>query len=210
MRRESSMSIERWLRLMDAWGFSGNEDVYQSVVAVYSAKSRHYHNAEHVTACLRHLDRCIAKLDQPREVELALWFHDAIYQPFSSGNERKSADWAASFLSANDASHDAQDRVRRLIMVTQHNEPTRTNDESMLVDIDLSILGSDSRSYRLFEQAVRMEYRLVPSFIYRKRRAGLLRGFLARERIYQNEPFASEREGQARKNLTTAVSELEK
>jgi chaperonin GroEL (HSP60 family) len=42
----------------------------------------------------------------------------------------------------------------------------------------------------------------------RKKRAAVLRGFLARERIYRHEPFASEREQQARANLANAVSKL--
>lgn len=202
------MNHERWAALMRAWGFDCNEDSCRSLLAAYSEKGRHYHTMEHVTACLRHLDRCAAATEQPREVELALWFHDAIYMPLSAGNEKKSADWAASFLSANGASPDAITRVHRLIMVTAHNAPTQTNDESILVDIDLSILGADPETYDLFEQGVRMEYRLVPSFLYKKKRTEVLRGFLARERIYQHEPFASEREQQARENLADAVSRL--
>lgn len=193
---------------MDAWAFDANEATCHSLIAAYSEKNRRYHTAEHVTACLRHLDRCIAAVDEPREVELALWFHDAIYNPLAGGNEKKSADWATAFLTANGASPDATARVHRLIMVTQHNAPTRTNDESMLVDIDLSILGADPDTYNLFEQGIRMEYRLVPAFMYRKKRAEVLRGFLERDRIYHNEPFASERERQARENLANALSTL--
>lgn len=202
------MTLERWAALMRAWGFGGNEDTGRSLLAAYSQKGRHYHTMEHVTACLRHLDRCIAATEQPREVELALWFHDAIYKPLRADNEKKSAEWAAAFMAANGASTDAITRVHRLIMVTAHNAPMQTNDESILVDIDLSILGADPETYDMFEQAVRMEYRFVPTFLYRKKRAEVLRGFLARERIYRHEPFASGREQQARANLVNAVSRL--
>lgn len=195
---------------MEAWGFSRNEEAYGALVASYSEKDRHYHTKEHVAACLRHLDRCVADVDYPSEVEIALWFHDAIYKPLSRGNERKSADWASSFLSAHGAGEEATARVHRLIMVTEHNAPTQTKDESILVDIDLSILGADPEAYDIFEEGVRKEYGLVPSFIYRKKRVKVLRGFMERAHIYKNEPFSSERERQAKENLANAVSKLER
>lgn len=208
MPRESDMTFDRWLRLMEAWGFARNEDTCRSLLAAYSEKGRHYHGQEHVSACLRHLDTCLDRVEQPREVELALWFHDAIYKPFANDNERKSANWAASFLTDNGASEDAVARVRALVMATRHSAPTTTNDESILVDIDLAILGADPQTYDLFERGVRSEYRFVPRFVYRKKRAEVLRSFLERPRIYQNEPFFSQREGQARGNLRNAIAKL--
>ncbi|MNC84702.1 hypothetical protein D3C83_02620 [compost metagenome] len=93
-------------------------------------------------------------------------------------------------------------------MVTEHNAATMTKDESILVDIDLSILGADVETYAAFEEAVRNEYRMVPMLIYRRKRTEILNGFLKRPRIYQNEPFFSEREQQARINLSNAISKL--
>lgn len=208
MPHEANATLDRWLRLMDAWGFLRNEETYNALVASYSAKGRYYHTLDHIAACLRHLDQFAADLTYPREVELALWFHDAIYEPLSGGNERKSAEWAVSFLSENGAPPEATARVHRLIMVTEHNAPTQTVDESVLVDIDLAILGASPETYDVFEQAIRKEYSLVPAFIYRRKRAEILRGFLERDRIYQNEPFCTERERQARENLLKAIIRL--
>ncbi|MGE3296626.1 MAG: hypothetical protein AB7I68_04670 [Porticoccaceae bacterium] len=202
------MNLDRWLTLMGRWGFSRNEETFRSLMAAYAGKGRHYHSKEHIAACLRHLDSCISQIAKPHEVELALWFHDAIYKPFSGGNEQKSADWAASFLSENGATGEDVARVHRLIMVTEHNAPTHTKDESILVDIDLSILGADPQTYDLFERDVRSEYKLVPLFMYKKKRAEVLKTFLDRPNIYQNEPFATEREHQAKENLRNAISLL--
>lgn len=193
---------------MDQWGFETNKDTYGALVDRYSERGRFYHTQEHVAACLRHLDGCIDAVDEPREVELALWFHDAVYNPLSGSNERDSADWAASFLSRNGAPADAAARVHRLVMATEHDARALTNDESLLVDIDLAILGADPETYDTFEQAIRAEYRHVPTFIFKKKRAQVLRGFLQRRRIFHNEPFATERERRARKNLQQAVASL--
>lgn len=193
---------------MRAWGFGCNEATHRSLLAAYAERHRHYHTIEHVLSCLQHLERGVAATDQGREVALALWFHGAVYRPLAGDNEKKSAVWSASFMTANGASPDAITRVQRLIMVTAHNAPTRTRDESILVDIDLSILGADPDRYAMFERGVRKEYRLVPFFLYKKKRAEVLRGFLQRDRIYCNEPFSSEREQQARVNLVRALAGL--
>ena len=203
------MNFERWAQLMSAWGFPDNEVTFASLSSAYSERGRYYHTRHHIDACLRHVDRCIRQFDSAREVELALWFHDAVYNPLSATNERESAGWAAAFLRQNHAPSDEITRIDRLVMVTKHDVPTHTKDESLLVDIDLSILGAEPAAYDTFEQDVRNEYRMVPSFIYNKKRAELLRHFLARPRIYANEPFVSEREQQARSNLSLAITKLE-
>jgi len=194
---------------MAQWQFAANDDTCESLLTAYAEKGRHYHTQEHVTACLRHFDRCAHRLSEPREVELALWFHDAIYKPLSSSNEADSAAWAVSFLRNNDAQPEVVARVEQLIMVTAHDAPTATHDESLLVDIDLSILGADEKTYAMFERAVRREYWMVPMFLYRKKRAEVLAGFLQRERIFQNEPLWTEREAPARANLTAAIESLQ-
>lgn len=209
MPRDSEMNLDRWVGLMDAWGFGPNEETFQSLIAAYSEQGRCYHTTEHISACLRHLDRCQRAVDSLRRVEIALWFHDAIYEPLSSDNEKRSADWAMSFLEDNGAPDDDVAGVRRLVMATEHSAPASTKDEQILVDIDLSILGSTPSTYDVFERAVRQEYRLVPWLIYRKRRAAVLRGFLARPSIYTSGCFSEAVERQARDNLADAISKLE-
>jgi predicted metal-dependent HD superfamily phosphohydrolase len=75
---------------------------------------------------------------------------------------------AATFLGKNSAREEEVARVHRLIIATEHNALPQSRDEAALVDIDLSILGADPDTYEIFEQNVRKEYRLVPSFIYKK------------------------------------------
>ena len=204
----NTMDESRWLNLMAAWGFEQNLQVFSELDKAYSQSGRFYHNAQHVDACLVHFDNIKANLTYPREVELALWFHDAIYKIFSSNNEKNSAIWARDFLLDNGAALDAASRAYDLILATRHNAPAATLDASFLVDIDLSILGATLRVYAQFEQDIRREYRMVPSAIYRKKRIAVLQGFLRRETIFNNAPFSSQLEAQARDNIKAAITNL--
>lgn len=208
MPRASRMTAERWSALMEAWAFGENRPTYEALVAAYSEPGRHYHTLEHISACLGHLDDCIEKLASPREVEIALWFHDAIYKPFRSDNEQQSAEWASSFLGECGAAPEEIERVYDLIMATAHDAPTQTKDEAILIDIDLSILGAEPSVYDIFERGVRKEYRLVPSIVFRKKRAEILQGFLDRPSIYTSGIFTEDVERRARQNLANAILEL--
>lgn len=209
MPHESRMTPERWRHLMSAWGFDANQVTFNELTAGYSEKGRYYHTGEHVSACLEHLDNCNLELPSSKEIEIALWFHDVVYKPFSGSNEKDSADWAAKFLSECGASSEQSSRVHQLIMVTEHNAPTKTADEAILVDVDLSILGAVTSVYKMFEDAVRKEYRLVPSFIYRKKRVEILSGFLDRPKIYTSGIFQDDVEERARSNLSNAIRRLQ-
>ena len=206
---QPTMNQTRWLALMQRLGFDQNQESFIALTAAYQQRHRHYHSSEHIDACLHHLDRVSEQCQERDEMELSLWFHDAIYKPFSSRNEEESADWAVTFLQQNGADAERCQRVRDLILATCHNAAPEPGDQALLVDIDLTILGASPSAYAEFERNVRREYRWVPGWLYRRKRAGLLRGFLERTRIYANEPFFSEREASARQNLERAITELE-
>jgi predicted metal-dependent HD superfamily phosphohydrolase len=202
------MELERWQQLMDKLGISLNEDTHQALVKAYSEKHRRYHTGAHINATLKHLDTVTDLANDSCEIEIALWFHDAIYRPFSATNELDSAVWASKFLSDNGVAKGRIDRVYNLIMATVHTAETEGNDQLLMVDIDLSILGTKSAVYDQFEKDVRYEYKLVPYFLYRKKRKEILVSFLERDRIYINEFFYSKLEEQARINLRNAIKVL--
>ena len=60
----------------------------------YSEPQRHYHNPRHVDECLQEFDLVRAPAASPVALELAIWFHDAIYDTRRSDNEARSAAWA--------------------------------------------------------------------------------------------------------------------
>ena len=202
------MEKSAWLDLMKRLGFDGNIETYLKLLSLYDEKHRYYHNSNHIGATLKYLFQSKHLASDYDALEISIWFHDAIYKIFSSSNELDSANWATEFLKNNNAHYEFISKVHRLIMVTLHDALPCDNDESLMVDIDLSILGCSVELYDKFEVWVRKEYRLIPGFIYKRKRKDILKGFLARERIYSHEFFFDKFESSARKNIRNAINNL--
>lgn len=208
MPQNSRCNLEAWRTLMTAFDLPDNEATFQTLVAAYSERHRAYHTLEHIEACFRHLDAVQAEVESPHEIELALWFHDVIYAPFSKTNEEDSADLARSFFSGNGVDADIIDRVYDLIILTKDHQAPQSPDGEWMLDIDLSILGAERGVYEQFEENVRKEYKRVPSFIFKKKRKDILKSFRARVRLYHTNYFFDRYEAQAKANLTWAIENL--
>jgi predicted metal-dependent HD superfamily phosphohydrolase len=144
----------------------------------------------------------------PAEVECALWFHDAIYEPMSNSNEERSANWAAEFGGRVGVPSESVARIRAHIMATRHVALPVDDDSRLVVDIDLAILGADPSRYDEFDRDVRREYRWVPGIVYRSKRAAILQSFLDRPRIYHAQLAYERFEHNARANLSGAIRTL--
>jgi predicted metal-dependent HD superfamily phosphohydrolase len=209
MRREfEPLDASRWAALMSRLGIGPNRDTFEKLRAAYAERHRHYHSAEHIARCLAELDAVRDLAREPDEIELALWFHDAVYATRSKDNEAKSAQWAARFLADNAVDPGRARRVHDLIMATTHGAAPDDSDAQLLTDIDLSILGADRETFRRFEQDVRQEYWWVPSPLFRQKRAAILQSFLSRSSVYATEHFQERLESAARRNLTEAITAL--
>lgn len=208
MARATLLNQDRWAGLLDAFGIEGEAATFDALIAAYSQKHRHYHTVKHIEHCLREFESVRELAGEPEEVELALWFHDAVYETRASNNEQRSADWACQLLNRHGVDPVRVDRVRMLIMATRHEAPASTLDSQLLVDVDLAILGADEVTYAEFEKNVRHEYCWVPSILFRRKRAEILESFLARPQIYNTPAFHARLEHGARRNLAAAISGL--
>ena len=199
---------KRWAQLMSELGLKENVETYESLIAAYSESHRHYHDVSHLQMILKQFKRVEQLAENKSHVELALWFHDAIYKPFSSSNEQDSANWASDFLIANGVSSTVVENVLRLIMATLHTIDTHGNDEKLIVDIDLTVLGQSAEVYEKYTQDIRKEYRFVPSFVYKRKRREMLRQFLKRREIYHFSRFNAEFGSNAHCNLLWEINNL--
>lgn len=202
--------LERsWRRAWAAIGAQGEgSEVFEGLVAAWSGPRRRYHSLQHLEECLALYEEHAGLATHPGEVELALWFHDAVYELRAKDNELRSAELAESALAAAQVEAQAVQRVRRLVLATRHEALPETDDEALLVDIDLSILGAPGERFDEYEVQVRQEYSWVPRALFRMKRREILAGFLARPAIYATAAIRAAREQQARANLARSLAKL--
>jgi predicted metal-dependent HD superfamily phosphohydrolase len=175
--------------------------------ARYAEPHRRYHTWDHVTSCLA-ARRRITDAALP-EVDLALLFHDAVYEPLAHDNEARSAVLLVDEGRRAWLNEALLERARPLVAATRHDavEPD-TEEACVVVDADLSILGAERQVFEAYERAVREEYASVGDDAYRAGRAGVLRAFLERPAIYATRRGQRLWEAGARRNLERSLASL--
>jgi predicted metal-dependent HD superfamily phosphohydrolase len=199
---------ERWSETWSRLGVAAPEELLVELIARYSEPHRFYHTLQHLRECFSVLEPASHLTSRLGEIELALWFHDAIYDTRTQDSEELSARWAEQSLIAGGVSSDAAARVRELVLATKHNAVPEGEDAKLLVDVDLSILGAAEPRFAEYERQVRQEYGWVPEEAFRQGRARILASFLDRSSIYSTAWFTARLEEQARKNLSRSLKEL--
>lgn len=184
------------------------EPLLEEIVAAYSEPHRAYHTLIHLQDCLSQFEKARSLAHQPDAVELALYFHDLVYNPRASDNEACSAALAVQRLQVGQVPQQLVETVRQLILATQHQIVPENEDTTLLVDIDLSILGRPVAAFDRYEAAIRQEYSWVPEAMYRAKRASILEQFLDRSRLFQTDLFHDRYEQQARHNLQRSLKKL--
>jgi len=180
-----------FLRLRTAWG----------------AERRRYHDLEHLAECLLELDRACAEPALADTAELALWYHDAVYEPRARDCEERGA-----ALLLEDGASLGLPRHRvlaaaRCVRATAHlaGPAPRGPAIDLVVDIDLSILGRDVLRFMEFEYTVAEEYADVPEALYFPARGRFLAALLTSPSIFRTDPCRARFEASARANITALL-----
>jgi predicted metal-dependent HD superfamily phosphohydrolase len=204
--------LDRWralvARVSETPGHDAVRAVFDDLYTRYTAADRRYHDIHHIDECLRIFDTVRTLASQPDAIELAIWFHDAIYDSHKSDNEQCSASLADSALTQLGVPRATTQSVCDLILATQHNAPPADPDAALLVDIDLSILGQPAPIFDAYEAGIRFEYAWVTDSAFRAGRAKVLQSFLDRPRIYTTDYFSAAFESAARQNLNGSLANL--
>ncbi|MDM1021242.1 metal-dependent hydrolase [Acinetobacter sp. VNK23] len=189
-----------WRDLDQHYHFSEPQKLLNKLIAAYSEKQRAYHTVQHLYECLTLLESVKPYLNDAHAVALALWFHDAVYNPQAKDNELKSAELFEQYLAA-DLSDQTVIKIKQWILATQKHAPTDELDLQFLLDIDLAILASSPARFVEYEQQIQREYVWVDPEIYSVKREEVLRSFYENQPIYQTKYFQEKFEQKARKNL---------
>mgnify|MGYP000993579394 CR=1 FL=1 len=204
-------TLKRFQHLMKILGGSSSPDeIFAEIEKRYQEPHRHYHNLNHVSQCLQEFDRVRNLANDPPIVELAIWFHDAVYDTHRKDNEAQSARLAETLLARLGIGQEVMTRVADFILMTRHLPGTFPPDGQLLVDLDISILGAPRPLYKQYSEAIRKEFHWVSDAEYRVGRGQVLNRFLARESLYHTEHYRSELETRAQRNIQSEISLLER
>ncbi len=181
------------------------DPIYDDLVSRYNELGRCYHKQTHLAHCLQEFDKAFLLMECPDAVELALWFHDAIYVPGATDNELRSAElfshWGGICFTS-----DFVDKICKLILITRHKQAPTGSDECYIVDIDLSSFGVNWPHFLQDSENVRKELAFVPDATYYPAHAGFLNLLLNRPRIFYTDFFYALYEEAARCNIKRLLS----
>jgi predicted metal-dependent HD superfamily phosphohydrolase len=210
----------RWPLMIEAIGARGDcRRVFADLDRRYREPGRHYHTWDHVTECLAELDAAPGLCDRSAAVELALWFHDAVYDPRAADSEVRSAELLREAAAQLGIDADLTAASSGLVLATAHlaqpgsvavwgRDPVSARDADAIRDIDLAILGSAPGRFDAYETAVRREYAFLSDSEWKVGRSRVLRAFLGRPRLYLTGAFHDRLETQARRNLAESLVRL--
>jgi len=183
--------------------------VFWELVNAYFSDTRFYHGLAHVKYMLDAIAPWESKANNYPAIQLATWFHDAIYNPKAKDNEEKSAAYAAKVLKRLKISSSTIDAVTQMILKTKHHQADPEDlDSQIMLDADLAILGEDESSYRFYAKGIRREYAWLSSEEYRSGRIDVLKKLLQRPRIYFTAQMFEQEEAKARQNLLAEIELL--
>jgi predicted metal-dependent HD superfamily phosphohydrolase len=180
------------------------------VVGRHREPQRHYHGVRHVVWVVRHVHELAAELPvrDAGAVIAAAFFHDAVYRPGASDNEKESAALAERVLTDLGWDTARCREVGDLVRATERHEPDGDPDRSVLIDADLAVLGSDPAAYQAYVTGVRAEYAGLDEGAWRRGRAAVLRRLLDRDPLFTTAPGGRRWESRARANLAAELATL--
>lgn len=205
-----------WQDLMTSIGNpKGNEVMFKKIVERYTESSRAHHTLAHIVFMLDELELVKHLATKYNETRFGIWYHDVVndayaeVRPEPMYNEKRSAYYASLDMHELGLPSDFVKNVERLIMATAHKKLATENDEMIITDLDLLILGQNKKVFDAYDANIRIEYELIPIDQYNTGRARVLNHFLDRSSIYATEFFKNKYEESARNNLKRAIARLQ-
>ncbi|CAM9351810.1 unnamed protein product [Chrysoparadoxa australica] len=206
-----------WEKLCDHCGCGGvvASKWWGIIRGRYGEWHRHYHTLEHLEDMLTGLDYFCESLNRPDVVQLAIFFHDIVYEPRSRKNEADSAVLFQQVRAVNFAGEaglnpeDAQLVVDYILATEKHIAgPNAEADLKVLLDLDMAVTGKSPAVYMDYARKIRHEYIHVPLETYCAKRAEVLEIMLQAERIFATEEFCNLLEKAARSNMAGEIRML--
>mmetsp|Transcript_21745 Transcript_21745/g.34069 ORF Transcript_21745/g.34069 Transcript_21745/m.34069 type:complete len:283 (+) Transcript_21745:2-850(+) len=176
-----------------------------------TGKYKFYHNMEQLRRMFSELKRLELPCQRKDLLTMAMFFHDVIYDTTRSDNEEQSAMLFKQFSDEAGciSSADTETVVTWIRRTQKHlGSPASCDEVAALLDLDLSILGSEPYVYERYAENIRREYSNVPFVEFVSRRCKILSDMNSHERLFYTEKCYEAFETRGRENLKREIARL--
>jgi predicted metal-dependent HD superfamily phosphohydrolase len=178
----------------------------QELIKLYSQDHRHYHTLEHVTTLFQLASSHSIRLSIPQI--LAIWYHDAIYDPTRKDNEENSCKLLLQHHEGNSAIIKGYlNRAINIIMDTKYHK-SDDNESQIVLDLDLVGFGFDTETYDYTTELLRKEYSHLSDVVWKASRRLFLNDVLNCDYIFYTQFGRDFYEDNARRNIERELKNL--
>ena len=174
--------------------------------------NRAYHNFSHLAYMINMLNIYLAQHpdDEFKDCyRLAIFIHDYFHGDSEAVCGDELSDEERSAEVAKEWNRRLYRDVKKLVLATKHDRNDLDEEEAVMADLDLSILGTSSeRVWEWYCSGIREENSNLGDAEYKAKRIEFLSGMLAKKRIFHTEFFYDMLEEQARKNIENELQKL--
>ena len=211
-RAEDSPFDAGWLALGERVG-SNDPEIWKALGTRLRTRHeephRRYHGVDHVEAVLSHLRDLAPDITGAERavLELAAFYHDAVYDPAAEGNEARSAALLTHELRGL-VPTELTTAAAAIVEATASHDSTGDPVADTFLDADLAILGAGAEVYDTYAAAIRDEYGHLDDDVFRSGRGSFLEAFIARPIIFLTVAGRDRFEEAARANLRRELEAL--
>jgi len=170
-------------------------DLLLDLTRRYTEPHRHYHGIEHIA----HMLAVGAPVGIDEVQVMAIWFHDAVYDPTRNDNEEASAQLAERLLADGGWAPTDVAAVASIVRDTATHTPTSAR-AGLVIDLDLMGLAAPDPIFDRNSANIRREYDHIPDAEFGAGTVAFVDAFLARPSIYHT-AWGKPLEALARANL---------
>jgi predicted metal-dependent HD superfamily phosphohydrolase len=181
-------------------------DIRKELLTRYAESHRHYHTIDHIISTFQLASSLGVRLSAPQI--MALWYHDAVYDPASKTNEEDSCQLLIKHQEIESTLSNVHfGRALGIIMDTKWHI-SDDNESQIVIDLDLAGFGNDVKSYDHTTELLRKEYIHLTDNEWITGRKLFLQGILNRSYIFNTAWGKDMFEDKARSNITRELSKL--
>lgn len=192
------------LKLLHKVSPSARLEAFWTLADKYDESHRRYHVLEHIEFGFQIFDQFRHLAKNPNALDLAWFCHDFFYDigvPPRQNEEFSTLMLVEMMLGWGCLIGDIYD-ASSAVLATTHDHTPSTNDNKLIVDIDLAGLGAPWEVFLQNNLNIREEYRQVSEADFRAGNSKILRQFLDRKPLYYHPEIEAQYGAQARANLS--------